>query len=199
MDELHAITKVAGEAGLRVHMDGARFANALVKLDCSPAEMTWKVGVDIVSFGTTKNGTMNAEAVVVFDAETAAVVRYLHKRAGFLQSKMRFAAAQLTTYVRDNLWLDNARRANGNAERLARAFASTAGARLAHSVDANEIFVHLDAATLAKLEDCAIHLRRWPYSDNDLYRLVTAFCDSDSLLFRIETALAATQATAETD
>ena len=191
LEELGALTETARATGLKVHLDGARFANAMVSLGCSPADMTWRAGVDIVSLGTTKNGTMNAEAVIAFDRETAQTLRYLHKRAGFLQSKMRFTSAQLSAYVRDGLWIDNAQRANGNAARLATAITACKGGRLENPVEANEIFVHFSAAVVARLAEADIVLRPWPHPDGDMFRAVASFRDSDDLIARFETALRA--------
>ena len=189
LEELGALIETARAAGLRVHLDGARFANAMVSLGCSPADMTWRAGVDILALGTTKNGTMNAEAVIAFDRETAETLRYLHKRAGFLQSKMRFTAVQLNAYVRDGLWIDNARRANGNAARLATAITTCKGARLENPVEANEIFVHFSQAIVARLAEADIVLRPWPHPDGDMFRAVASFRDPDELIARFEAAL----------
>ncbi len=189
LDELTAVAGVAREAGLKVHMDGARFANALVHLGATPAEMTWKSGVDIVSFGTTKNGTMMSEAVLVFDKSVAQIVRVRHKRAGFLHSKMRYFAAQLIAYVEGGLWLENARAANGTAQRIARRLAATPGITLAHPVEANQIFAHIAAAPHKALRDNGIEFRSWGVAGGDLYRLVTSYCDGEDLIVRLEQVL----------
>ena len=151
LDELRALSDIAHGAGMKVHMDGARFANALVRLQASPAEMSWKAGVDVLTFGTTKNGTMNAEAVIAFDAETAAVLRFLHKRAGHLLSKMRYMSAQLLAYLENDLWRANAERANANAGRLRAALEACPGAEIVHPPDINELFVLLPPALEAAL------------------------------------------------
>ncbi len=190
LDELRALAGAARSAGLKVHMDGARFANALVHLGATPAEMTWRSGIDIVSFGTTKNGTMMSEAVIVFDKEIAEVLRFKHKRAGFLHSKMRFFAAQLIAYVVDGLWLENARAANGTAQRIAERLAATPGVTLAHPVEVNQIFAHIAPAAHKSLQQAGIDLRRWGSSGGDLYRLVTSYCDPEALVMRLEAALA---------
>ncbi len=111
--EIKALTTVAHKAGMKVHMDGARFANALVSLNCTPAEMTWRFGIDVLSFGGTKNGAMILESVVFFDEDLAEDFLYRRKRAGQLLSKGRFLSAQMLAYLKDGLWLENARRANG--------------------------------------------------------------------------------------
>jgi threonine aldolase len=120
-EEVAALSVLAKVSGLRLHMDGARFANALVHLHCSPAEATWKSGVDVLSLGATKNGALCAEAVVFFDPALAADFERRRKRAGHLWSKMRFLSAQLLAYLSDDLWLNNARHANAMAEALAQA------------------------------------------------------------------------------
>ena len=111
LDELEAIGAVCRQAGVGLHMDGARFANALARLDCSPAEMTWQRGVDVLSFGASKNGAMAAEAIVVFDPGLVRELAFRRKRAGHLLSKTRFCAAQLQGYLHDDAWLRHARHA----------------------------------------------------------------------------------------
>jgi threonine aldolase len=162
LSELSAITQVAGKNGLPVHMDGARFANALVHLNCTPAEATWKRGVDVLSLGATKNGALCAEAVVFFDPERADDFERRRKRAGHLWSKQRFLSAQLLAYLEDGLWLDNARHANSMASRMALGLQSVSGAQLLHPVESNEIFVALPEATVADLEQESFMFYRWP-------------------------------------
>jgi threonine aldolase len=188
-EELAELARVAHEAHMRVHMDGARFANALVKLGVSPAQLTWKSGVDILSFGMTKNGAMNVEAVISFDPETAATLRLMHKRAGFLYSKMRFAAAQILTYVADDLWIENARRANANADRLAAALLAHPGVVLEDAIDANLAFLHLPEAVVEKLAVGGFSLRPWAHPNRDLFRLVGSYCDSEERIAAFERAL----------
>ena len=144
---LRAIANCAHDRGLRVHMDGARFANAVAFLDVSAADITWRCGVDVLSLGATKNGALGAEAVVFFDPHLARDFELRRKRAGHLLSKMRFTSAQLLAYVKDGLWLQLARRAN----RLAQTIGAAAGTRLLHPVEANEVFVLLGAARAAEL------------------------------------------------
>jgi threonine aldolase len=140
LDELDALVAVAREYGLRVHMDGARFANAIAALGCRPADVTWRRGVDVLSFGATKNGAMGAEAVVVFSEELAEPLRFRARRAGQVFSKMRFISAQLEAYLQDGLWLRLAAHANALAARLAAGLTTIAGVRLLHPVEINEIF-----------------------------------------------------------
>jgi threonine aldolase len=138
-DAIAALSAVAHRHGLRVHMDGARLANAIDFLDCEPADVTWRAGIDVLSFGATKNGALAAEAVVFFDPLLVRDFELRRKRAGHLLSKSRYAAAQLLTYVESGLWRTHAARAN----RLAQQLAAAAGERLTHPVEANELFVEL--------------------------------------------------------
>jgi threonine aldolase len=147
LEALDAIAAVAKRQNLPLHMDGARFANALVALACSPAEMTWKRGVDMLSFGGTKNGCWCAEAVVLFDPAQADEFAFIHKRAAQLFSKSRFVSAQFDAYFRDDLWLTTARHANAMAARLATLMRSSRTMRLAWQPDANMIFAVSDKTT----------------------------------------------------
>ena len=160
--EISAISAAAEEFELPVHMDGARFANALVHLGCTPAEATWKCGVDVLSLGATKNGALGAEAVVFFDPAMARDFERRRKRAGHLMSKLRFLSAQLNAYLKNGLWLENARHANAMATRLARGLEAVAGAQLLHPVDANEIFVALPETTVNGLKMQGFSFYRWP-------------------------------------
>ena len=160
--EISDISAAAEEFELPVHMDGARFANALVHLGCTPAEATWKCGVDVLSLGATKNGALGAEAVVFFDPAMARDFERRRKRAGHLMSKLRFLSAQLNAYLKNGLWLENARHANAMATKLARGFEAVAGAQLLHPVEANEIFVALPEATVSGLEMQGFNFYRWP-------------------------------------
>jgi threonine aldolase len=150
--ELDALCAVARASGLAVHMDGARLANAIVSVGCSPAEMTWRRGIDILSFGLTKNGGMLCDAVIVFRPELATYLRYRLRRSGYGWSKMRFASAQLLAYIRDDLWLRSARRANAFAARLASGLAARGAIRIVMPVETNELFLELPEGVLAQLE-----------------------------------------------
>ncbi|MCB1378555.1 MAG: low specificity L-threonine aldolase [Alphaproteobacteria bacterium] len=190
LEELRAVAAVARSAGLAVHMDGARFANGLVQLGCSPADMTWKSGVDAVSFGTTKNGTMMSEAVLVFDKALADVVRYKHKRAGFLHSKMRYFAAQLLAYIQDDLWLDNAKRANAAARRIADRLAETPGVELAYPVETNQIFAYIPPDLTVAFAAAGLSFRRWAGPRPHLFRLVMSYAETEAMLAHVEAVLA---------
>lgn len=161
LDEIAALSGVAKARKLKLHMDGARFANALVALDTTPAEMTWKRGVDILSFGGTKNGCLAAEAILVFDPELAASIRYRRKRSGHTVSKGRLLSAQFRGYLAEDHWLANARHANAMAARLATGLSAIPGVRLAWPVGANEIFPILPAAVDAAFKAAGVVYYPW--------------------------------------
>ncbi|WP_225308369.1 threonine aldolase family protein [Hypericibacter terrae] len=172
-DEIAAIGAACKRHGLRYHMDGARFANALVTLNRSPADLTWRAGIEALSFGATKNGALGVEAVVLFDKTMAAEFELRRKRAGHLFSKMRFLSAQLEAYLEGDLWLANARHANAMAKRLADGLARLPGSKLENEVEANEIFVRLPEAAVAGLEHEGFKFYRWDGAQ--FLRLVTAW------------------------
>ncbi|MBI2717302.1 MAG: low specificity L-threonine aldolase [Rhizobiales bacterium] len=138
--EVRAIKELIAPRGMKLHMDGARFANAVVGLSTTPAELTWKSGVDVLSFGTSKNGAMVGEAVVFFDMGLAEDFAYRRMRGGQLVAKSRYLGAQMLAYLEGDLWLDNARRANALAQRLADGLKIASQVRVAHDVQANEVF-----------------------------------------------------------
>ncbi len=138
--QVAALTAIAREHGIPVHMDGARFANAIVAAGCTPAEMTWRAGIDVLSFGGTKNGLMGVEAVVLFDPARAWEFELRRKRGGHLFSKHRYLSAQMEAYLTDGLWLELARTANTMGGALAQGLARVPGARLVHPTDANMVF-----------------------------------------------------------
>lgn len=142
-DEIGTLTSIARRYGLRVHLDGARFANALVHVGASPAEMTWKAGVDIVTLGTTKSGSFGVEVIACFDPDLGRSLAFLRKRSGHLAPKSRFLAAQLSAYLSDGLWAAIASHANAMARRLAQGLARLPGVSLVHPVEGNEVFVTL--------------------------------------------------------
>ncbi len=152
IDEIRAIAGIAKARGLKLHMDGARFANALARLQCSPAEMSWRSGVDILSFGATKNGGALCDAIVVFAPELADGVAVQLRRAGQVWSKMRFASAQLEAYVADGLWLRLAQASNAAAARIAAGIGDVPGLRLIAPVEANELFLETSSAVMDALE-----------------------------------------------
>lgn len=145
--EIRALADLAHRKDVAVHMDGARFANALAALGCTPAEMTWKSGVDVLSLGGTKNGAIMCEAVVFFDRDRAADFLYLRKRGGHTVSKGRFIGAQMLAWLEDGHWLELAAHANRMAQRLARGLAKAPGIRLPWKPQANEVFAILPGET----------------------------------------------------
>jgi threonine aldolase len=175
VDEIAALGALAKRRGLALHMDGARFANAVVALGAAPAALTWRAGVDVLSFGATKNGALAAEAIVVFDPARVADLAYRRKRGGHLFSKMRFLSVQLEAYLADGLWLRNARHANAMAARLAEGLGATPGAKLIFPVQANEIFIALPEPVIAALEAGGVGFYRWGGPGAGSLRLVTAF------------------------
>ncbi len=191
---LRALTDVARAHGLPVHMDGARFANALVRLGCTPAEMTWKSGIDVVSFGGTKNGLMGVEAVVMFDPARAWELELRRKRAAHLFSKHRFLAAQMAAYLDGGLWLDLAARANGRADRLAAGLAAR-GIGLRAPVEANMVFARLPRDADARLQAAGARYFHWDSPDATdpdapvTARLVCDWSTDDAAIDRFLTVL----------
>jgi threonine aldolase len=186
--ELGAIGEVCRGRGLGFHVDGARFANAVAGSGRSPADLTWRAGVEALSFGATKNGAMAAEAVVFFDMARAATMGWRRKRAGQLWSKHRFLAAQMEAYLSGGLWLDCARHSNAMAARLAAGLAALPQAAFVHPVEGNEIFVRLPPPVLDGLQADGFAFYRWPGEDTWLVRLVAGYdttpTDVDALLAR---------------
>lgn len=183
VDEIAAIAEAAR---LGVHMDGARFANALVTVGCTPAELTWKAGVDVLTFGATKNGAMAAELIVVFRKELAKEIAPRWHRAGQRVSKMRFLSAQFDAYLTDDLWLRNARHANAAASRLAKEMK----AEILRPVEANVLFVRFAPEVAAKLKEEGFLFFDWPIFGPNAYRIVCAFDTSDA---DVESLIAATR------
>ncbi|HTU11312.1 MAG TPA: beta-eliminating lyase-related protein [Allosphingosinicella sp.] len=171
-DETAALGDLAKARGLGFHVDGARFANAVARLGCSPADLTWRAGVDALSFGFVKNGGLSAECLVFFDRTLAAATRYRRKRAGHLLSKGRYLAAQILAMLDGDVWLRNARAANDAAARLAEA---AGAARLVLPVEANEVFIRVSAAEAAALRGQGFDFYDWGPGEA---RLVTSW-DTD--------------------
>lgn len=169
--EVAALGEVARARGLHVHMDGARFANAVAYLGCHPGDVTWRAGVDVLSFGATKNGALAAEAVVFFHLGLVRDFELRRKRAGHLLSKSRFVSAQLLGYIESGVWRRNAERAN----RLAQKIGAAAGARLLHPVEANEVFVELGVEGKASLQAAGFEFYDWGPPASGAARLVTSW------------------------
>ena len=149
--EIKALCETAHDNDLLVHMDGARFANAVVSTGASPADISWRAGVDVLCFGGTKNGCIAAEAVVFFDPDKAADFEFRRKRAGHLWSKMRFIAAQFEAYFEDGLWLKLASHANAMAQKLSKGLASIDGVNVSYPTEINEVFVEFPDGVAEKL------------------------------------------------
>jgi len=183
--EVAALGEVARARGLGFHMDGARFANAVAFTGESPADLTWRAGVDVLSFGFVKNGGMNAEALIFFDPARAEAVPRMRKRAGHLLSKGRFLAAQLLAMVEGDVWLTNAR----NANRAAQALADAAGSeRLVHPVEANELFVRMTPEEAAAIRAQGYDFYDWAPGE---VRLVTSWDQDMRSVERLAAAIAA--------
>jgi len=161
--EIKALSDVAKAHRLPVHLDGARFANALVAAGCTPAEMTWKAGVDAVSFGGTKNGCMGVEAVIIFDPQKAWEFELRRKRGGHLFSKHRFLSAQMQAYLADGLWLDLAQRANRAAAQLSEGILAISGASLVHPTEANAVFARWRREGHARAHAAGAAYYFWPF------------------------------------
>lgn len=187
--DVASLSDLAHQAGMGVHMDGARFANAVAASGASPADLTWKSGVDALSFGATKNGCMALEAVIFFDPERARDFQFRRMRAGHLLSKHRFLAAQMLAYLNDGLWLRLAGHANRMASDLAAGLAQAGYTPLA-PVQANEVFVTLPRDLVSTLRAAGLRAADWPQPGDDdgqgTIRLVTSWAtspvDLDALL-----------------
>ena len=184
--EVAALADWAKARGLKVQMDGARFANAVQHLGCAPADVTWRAGVDLLSFGCIKNGGMSAEALLVFDPALAETIPVRRKRAGLMPSKGRFAAAQLLAMVEGGVWLENAARSNTGAKRLAQA----AGQRLIYPVEANELFLRLTAAERAALRGQGFGFYDWELI-GDAARFVVRWDQDPAVIDRLASAISA--------
>jgi threonine aldolase len=195
VSEVSDLSSIAHEYGIGVHMDGARFANALVSAKTTPANMTWRAGVDILTLGATKNGALACEAVLFFDPRRAANFAFQRKRGGQTLSKGRFLGAQMEAYLADDLWLRLAERANDSARRLARGLAATPGVRIAWPTDANEVFVVAPSGLVERWRAAGARLHEWttrslaledaPRTGETLARLVTSFETSSTEIDRL--------------
>ncbi len=188
-DEITAVAEVARGRGAPVHLDGARFAGAVAALGVTPAELTWRAGVDVMSFGGTKNGCVAADAVIFFQPSDAREFAFIRQRAGHTFSKHWFAAAQFDAYLKDGHWLELARRANAMGAKLAEAIARSRIARLALPAAANEVFAILPKTVDERLRAAGAIYYAWPDTasissapapDEVLVRLVTSFATSEA-------------------
>ena len=179
LDEIKKISEVTHKHNLSIHMDGARFANALVSLNATPAEMTWKAGIDVLSFGATKNGCIAAEAIIFFKKDLVGNVAFLMKRAGHLLSKMRFVSAQLDAYISNDVWLRNAKHANKMGKRLSDGLKEHSDINLTYPTEANEVFATFPRNKIDHLnsEGYQINEDEW---DGKAVRLVAAWNTQDT-------------------
>ena len=188
LEEIREISKIAHDNKMNVHMDGARFANALVSLNVSPAEMTWKAGVDVLTLGGTKNGCLAAEAIIFFKPEMVGNFPFLHKRSGQLLSKMRFIASQLNAYLTNDVWIRNAKHANSMAKILSEGLNHFSNIELAYPTESNEVFVHLNRDVIDYLNNAGYDINEEEL-DGSAVRFVTAWNtelkDIDNLLDKL--------------
>jgi threonine aldolase len=175
--ELAAISEMARAKGLKLHMDGARFANAMAYLNCSPADATWRCGVDVLCFGATKAGALAAEAVIFFDKAPAEEFAFRRKRGGHLASKMRFVSAQLEAMLKNDLWRKSAAHANSVAGRIARALEQVPGIEMAAPVETNMVFARMPVEKAARLREGGAIFHDWQPAQNGklVARIATAF------------------------
>jgi len=189
LEEIKKIAEVTHKHNLNLHMDGARFANALVALNTTPAEMTWKSGVDVLSFGATKNGCLAAEAIIFFKKELVGNTAFLMKRAGHLLSKMRFVSAQLEGYLNNDVWLKNAKHANEMGKKLSESLNKLNNIELAYPTQANEVFAKFPRHMIENLNTNGYEMNDEDFEGNAV-RLVTAWNtqqkDIDHLLETIQ-------------
>ena len=178
LEEIKKISEIAHKHKLNMHMDGARFANALISLNTTPAQMTWKSGIDVLSFGATKNGCLAAEAIIFFKPELVGNLPFLMKRAGHLLSKMRFISAQLDAYISNDVWLRNARHANEMGKKLSEGLISS-NIDLAYPVAANEVFVKFPREIIEYLNSEGYKMNEEEL-DGKAVRLVTAWNTTES-------------------
>ncbi len=183
VSELKALCDVAHDAGMSVQMDGARFANAVAASGASPAELSWKSGVDVLCFGGTKNGCLAAEAVIFFDRDMARDFEFRRKRSGHLWSKMRFIAAQFEAYLTDDLWLRLARKANASARKLSDGLAAIDGVEISYPTEINEVFACFPEGVAERLKDGGAAFYPWitpgDPADGGMHRLIASFRTSD--------------------
>jgi threonine aldolase len=183
LDEVRAVAEVAKARGLKLHMDGARFANAVARLGCSPAELSWRSGIDILSFGANKNGGALCDAIIVLSPEIADSLAIQLRRAGQVWSKMRFASAQLMAYIENGLWLRLAAQSNAAAARIATGIGGIADVKLVAPVEANELFLELPPGVLDELEADGLQFyRRSPTLARFVCRFDVTDAETDALV-----------------
>jgi len=185
--EIASLARLARANGLKLHMDGARLANAVASLKCTPADVTWRAGVDVLSFGATKGGALAAEAVIFFHPEDARDFEFRRKRSGHLASKMRFVSAQLEAYLAEGRWLTHAARANALARKLAAGLETVDGAELACPVEANMVFMRFPDSTIARMRKSGASFYNWepPKDGRTTIRLVASFATPEADIERL--------------
>lgn len=184
-DDIAALTGIARKAGLGVHMDGARFANAAAYVGATPAELSWKAGVEVLTLGTTKSGSFGAETIVSFTPKYDTALAFLRKRSGHFAPKSRFLAAQVQAYVEDGLWLANARHANRAAQRMAEGLARIDGVSLVHPTEGNEVFASMPSSMSDALERAGCKFQRdWRLHPRH-NRFVTSWATADDEVDRM--------------
>jgi threonine aldolase len=192
-DAIGALAALAKARSMAVHIDGARFANAVAATGATPAALTWKAGADLMSFGGTKNGCLGAEAIIVFEPGRFPDLRTIRQRAGHVVSKARFVAAQFEGYLEDGGWLKTAAHANAMAARLSAGLRGSTAARLAWDSEANEVFPILPKSTIVRLREAGAMLYEWPVDgadpDEDCVRLVTSFATTEAEVDRFVSLL----------
>ena len=183
LDEIRTLTHFARDNGLLVHLDGARFANALIATNASPAQMSWQAGIDVMCLGATKNGCLAAEAVIFFDRDKARDFSFRRKRAGHLLSKQRFISAQMEAWLNDDLWLTLARQANAQAASLSAALAEIPGVTIWYPTDGNEVFVSFPEGLAQKLRDHGAQFYPWVTpgdpAQGQMHRLICSYATTD--------------------
>lgn len=186
LDELQAICDFSKKNNLRIHMDGARFSGALSYINTTPANLTWKAGVDILSLGATKNGALMGEMIILFDMDLLEKLTFSHKQAGQLLSKTRYMSAQCLRWFEDDLWIKNATSANKMATQLSAIFNSLTSLKVIYPVQSNEVFVSLGKELAAYLKENGVGFHHW---EDDLYRFVTSWQTSPSEIQSVEKLL----------
>ena len=193
IDEIQNLRKVALKYQLPMHIDGARFANALVSLNCHPKDLTSGLGIDVISFGGTKNGALAAEAVVFLNLDFGKKADFLHKKMGQLLSKTRFFSSQFLAYLDESLWIRNAEHANKMAKKLADVLCSHPSISLKHPCEINEIFAHIPKPITNLLIEHGIQFYCWS-KEEDCYRFVTSFMNKQSEIDLVAKILSSVEA-----
>ena len=187
-EDIQKVIYVAKKHNLKTHMDGARFSNACASLNCSPAELTWKSGIDILSLGTTKNGTISCEAIIIFNQEIIDDIERRQKRAGHLWSKNKFIAGQIITWLEDDRWLNAAKKANSQAKTLKSLLKNLKNVTVEYPVDINMVFASIPKKIQSLLKDKNVKFNPW-YGSENLTRFVTSWDTKDSELKKLESII----------